>query len=287
MSAILEFIERAVTEVRTEATTAEIALCVGVVALAVIVASVIADRVRPPDSPARTALRRAVRGLAVVAVFVELSVHVAKSGWLTGADVAVLDWFVGHRSPGLTAIARAVTSVGSPAGVAIIGVLLAGFLGWRRRSVLPTVLILGIVVVAAAASTITKLVVGRARPAPMYQLMTETDLSYPSGHVTGTAALAGAVLLVYLGAKPTVLRGTAAALLATVVVLVVALTRLYLGVHWLTDVVGGSLLGSAVVLLGAAVQPYLRSRSPRRPVAGPAIAAAPSCQSEQSEYSRL
>jgi undecaprenyl-diphosphatase len=72
-------------------------------------------------------------------------------------------------------------------------------------------------------------------------LVTETDFSFPSGHVTGTVALVGATLVVVTFTRT---RARVAALaLAVFVVTLVAGTRLYLGVHWLTDVVAGAIFG--------------------------------------------
>ncbi|MFQ6397970.1 phosphatase PAP2 family protein [Nocardia sp. KC 131] len=265
MSTIVDLIAPTVSEVSTEAATAEIAVWIGVVSVAVIVASLLSDRLRPTDDLAQSTVRRAARAVAVIVMFVELSVQVSASGWLIGADTSTLHWFTGHRSSGWTMIARAITTAGDPAGLAVISLLFASFLAWRLRSMVPMVLILGVVAVASTASTISKVVVGRTRPPGAVQLMTETDFSYPSGHVTGTAALAGAVLLVYLGARPRILRAIAATLLVVLVVAVVAVVRLYLGVHWLTDVIGGGLLGCSIVLIGAVVHPYLRSWLHRAP----------------------
>ncbi|WP_051182822.1 phosphatase PAP2 family protein [Nocardia vinacea] len=266
MPVIVDLIDRTISEVSTEAATAEIAVSTVVVGIAVIVASLLVDRFTPAQRLAQVTARRAVRAAAVIVMFIELSVQVSRSGWLTGADSTTLDWFTTHRSPVWTVTARAFTHAGDPAGLAVIGLLLAGLLVWRLRCAVPMVLILGTVAVASAASRISKVVVGRTRPPAVVQLMSQTDFSYPSGHVTGTAALAGSVLLAYLGARPAVWRRITAVLLVVVVVAMMAATRLYLGVHWLTDVIGGGLLGCSVVLIGAVLQPYLWAWLHRVPV---------------------
>jgi undecaprenyl-diphosphatase len=178
-------------------------------------------------------------GLAFVA-------HSAHSG--TAFDHCVLDWFVAHRQAWLTTIAIVVTDIGSPAAIVVLAFVASALIWWRMRATVDAIVALGTVGLASVVSTVTKIVVGSERPPAATQLLAETDHSFPSGHVTGTVALLG-ILAVVLGQRwgrtPQLLGLTAVA------GLIVAATRLYLGVHWLSDVVGGALLGSAAVLLGS------------------------------------
>jgi membrane-associated phospholipid phosphatase len=187
------------------------------------------------------ALLVAFVGLAVVA-------HRAKHG--TALDHRVLGWLVEHRGGALTTAAIAITNAGSPVAMAVLAGLAAVILWWRRS---PRT---GIVVVATLAcatgvSTLTKALVGAQRPPRATQLILEVDPSYPSGHVTGTLALVGIVAVVVGRGRSLAIR-TALAVGVASITLMVALTRLYLGVHWLFDVVGGCLLGGAAVLVGSA-----------------------------------
>jgi membrane-associated phospholipid phosphatase len=205
-----------------------------------------ARMIEPTDS-ARSA--PATTMLAVLVSFFVASgivAHVAAAG--TAADHAVLAWMVAHRHPQLTSSAIAVTTLGSPSGVAILAVVAAAMSWWRMKTARPAILILMTVAAAGAVSTLTKVVVGAHRPPHAVQLITETDPSFPSGHVTGTLALLGAVAVVVRHhARPAASMLMTA--MAAVVSAVVALTRLYLGVHWLTDVVGGLLLGATATVL--------------------------------------
>lgn len=166
----------------------------------------------------------------------------------TGLDHEVLAWMANHRTPGLTSLAIAVTTVGSPVGVAAIAVVVAGLSWWRRGSPRSAILILTTLAVAGAVSTLSKIIVGAHRPIQAVQLVVETDPSFPSGHVTGTLALMGAMAVV-IGHHSGRAVSAATIVVATVVTAAVALTRLYLGVHWVTDVAGGLLLGGSAVVL--------------------------------------
>ena len=198
-------------------------------------------------------------GAVLVSLFVALGVvvHVAAAG--ATLDHAVLAWMVNHRHPGLTWLAIAVTNVGSPVGVAVITVGAAAVSRWRVGSARPAILILTTLAVAGAVSTLTKLIVGAHRPARAVQLVVETDPSFPSGHVTGTLALLGALAVVigHHGGRAVSVTVIALAAAGTVAV---AFTRLYLGVHWVTDIVGGLLLGAAAVV--SAYVAYRRMMGP-------------------------
>jgi undecaprenyl-diphosphatase len=145
--------------------------------------------------------------------------------------------------------------------MALLAVLAGAILWWRRRSPLPGLVVIATLAVASGSSTLTKAVVGAQRPPRQLQLLIEVDPSFPSGHVTGTMALLGIVAVVVGNARSRTVR---IALVSGVVLAtaVVALTRLYLGVHWPTDVAGGFLLGGAAVLVGSAA---LGAVAPRRP----------------------
>ena len=268
--------ETLITEIVTEVATAEIAIWTAAVATAVTVFSVYAQRRARSEANVPAILGWAsVRIAALIAVFVVLASQVVQSGWLTGADTATLDWFLAHRSAVWTTLAVAVTTVGGPAGVALIATVLAAGIGWQHRAIGPAMVVLSPVALAATASTLIKLAVGRERPPMAAHLMTETDFSFPSGHVTATSALAGAVLLVVwmepAASKHT--RSTATKVVATsaavAVVVAVMVTRLYLGVHWLTDVVAGAVLGTTAVLATALVVTAVRLRPDREPSEAP------------------
>ena len=120
-----------------------------------------------------------------------------------------------------------------------------------RRSWRPAVELVTAYAVAVLAHAIVAAAVERARPPATDWLVPADGWAYPSGHTTQVTALCLALLLVG-GPRVSGRVRIAAAAAATTVVLSVAVSRVYLGVHWMTDVLGGLVLGVATVAALAA-----------------------------------
>ena len=219
----------------------------------------------------------AMRVAGLVTALTGLTLGVRGHGWLTGLDTATTSWFVAHQSGGFDAAALVITDLGSPVATAAAGVICGALLCWRARSVVPGVVVVGTVAAATLASTLLKTVVGRPRPPVELQLVLETDHSFPSGHVTGTAALLG-MIAVCVGVGRSRIVGAWLAGLVIAGVLLVAVSRVYLGVHWLTDVAAGALLAAVFVTIGAAVFGALNTRSGQHGTAPSVTAPAKACR---------
>ncbi|MFL6087315.1 MAG: phosphatase PAP2 family protein [Mycobacterium sp.] len=198
-----------------------------------------------------------VAGLLTILTGLVLAIH--RPGWVPELDTATTSWTVAHRSMGFDVAALVITDLSSPAATAA-GLICAALLSWRARSRVPGIVVIGTVSAAALASTALKAVVDRPRPPLQWQLVLETDPSFPSGHVTGTAALLGiTAVCVGMGRSRTVRACLAGGVVTGV--LVIAATRLYLGVHWLTDVTAGAILAAVFVTIGTTVLAALHDRS--------------------------
>ena len=118
---------------------------------------------------------------------------------------------------------------------------------------------------ASVTETAMKQVVGRGRPPAFARLLTETDPSFPSGHTTGTAAVFMTIALVAIPALRTRTARLVVVLAAGTVAAAVGLARMVLGVHWLTDVAAGWLLGSAWAIRVTLLLPSAERRLVDRP----------------------
>ncbi len=193
-----------------------------------------------------------VRAAGLLMGLVVIALQVSQHGWLVDVDNAVTAWLVGHRTPAANQIALMVTNAFGPAETACAAALVAAVAVVRFRCFLSGLTVVVAVGGASALCTAMKLLLARNRPPVGIQETLETDYSFPSGHVTGTVALIG-MLVVVVGMHQSDAVNRWLACAAVVVVAAVALSRLYLGVHWLTDVLAGVLLGAAAVEIGAAM----------------------------------
>jgi len=165
-------------------------------------------------------------------------------------DQPVLDWLVAHRTPAWTAVLAAITFVSGPV-VLPIAVGVGCFLWGRvRQEWWRPLLLAGAMVAASLLGLTVKGLVDRPRPPSETMLIpgAEHTASFPSGHTLGTATLLLVAGYLVCSRDPTPGRIIAWGAATVVGTVLVALSRLYLGYHFLTDVVAA--VGLAVAVLG-------------------------------------
>lgn len=169
--------------------------------------------------------------------------------WLAALDTSVADWFGAHRSRRRDQQAAGVFGyIGRPVHVLVVAAVCGTLLSLRARSAIPLIGVTGAVGLGVVVEQTLKAVIGRtASTGPLV----DYPHSFPSGHVTGTAALLGTIA-VFLGAGANRAVRTALAALVVAAVVAVAVLALYTGAHTLSDVIGGMLLGGAIVALSTA-----------------------------------
>jgi membrane protein DedA with SNARE-associated domain len=156
-------------------------------------------------------------------------------------DGPVERFFVEHRDPALTTVMRIITQFGG--GIVVASVLGAAAVVayMRTRSPRWAAFFSATLVGALALDDVVKFLVGRPRPTSS-QLVEVSGSAFPSGHATAAAAMCAA-LAYTLTRRSGWRRAVWIWAAALVVASLVAVSRVYLGVHWLTDVGGGMVLG--------------------------------------------
>ncbi|HEY7857171.1 MAG TPA: phosphatase PAP2 family protein [Candidatus Nanopelagicales bacterium] len=189
--------------------------------------------------------------LGCTAVFLVLSAAIsAGSAWLAGFDsrwsTQFFSFAVDHT--GLQPVVRLATALGNGWTVTLVTTAAVIWCATRRSWALGLWLV-AVVAGSAVLSTLVKNGFSRARPATEGLLASAHGFSFPSGHSQAATVTYSAVVLVvgWQLARPGPLARRVSAALVVVVVGAVGLSRILLGVHWPTDVLGGWLLGSAWV----------------------------------------
>lgn len=163
-------------------------------------------------------------------------------------ETAVNVWFVARRSAGLTPVALAASQLGQTETVIGLCVLLVAVIWWRTRqwwlAAVPAIA----VATQAAVFLVASAVVGRDRPHVELLERAPPTSSFPSGHTGASIALYVTAALLARRIGRAWVR-VPAVVLACAVPLLVAVARLYLGMHHLSDVLAGALNGAVCVWL--------------------------------------
>lgn len=196
-------------------------------------------------------LTMAVGGTLIVAMALlgaEVYSDVVDDEGLASMDIPALDYAQSLRNPGLDAFVTGFTNIGGGIGMPILATILTAWLTFLSRSWRPLLLVGGAAAVSTAATTLGKRLVGRTRPdhseaVPPY----EDSPSFPSGHTLNTTVVIG-VLVYLICLQFQVLSARITAITAgAVFIIAMGLSRVFLGHHWLTDVIAGWTLGLAWV----------------------------------------
>ncbi len=185
--------------------------------------------------------------------FVDLAelVH-AKSPVLQAIDLQWHDWAVSERYTGATTFFAIMSVIGGPVFLGVVAGLLAGWILIERRYRWAAYLI---VTTGGGALLLTELkrYFERARPVLAEQLRRAHGYSFPSGHAMGSTVVIGALTYLAIRVLPHWKQKAAAIAFAITFVIAVAASRVYLGVHWLSDIgagIAGGLLWVMTTTLG-------------------------------------
>ncbi len=220
----------------------------------------LARRLRPP---ARFVIGRLTPGglglefttlvaVLAVALYVVIAYAVVVSGspGPTPGDSTAADLAADLRAPWLTDVARAVTQLGSAAVTLPLTALAAVLLAIRRRWVEAAVVVSATALLYAG---VQELKDATDRPRPPGGLVGASGSAFPSGHAAHAILYPWLALTLAVRLRPRMAGGTALLVAGVALAVLVGLSRVYLGVHYLSDVSGGWALGVAAFAACAAV----------------------------------
>lgn len=196
---------------------------------------------------------------AATAMFGAIAEDVVSAASITLLDVRIAHWLHAHASTGLTGFMLGVTYLHGVAGIAVLSALF-GIVLWRRHARYWALALAIAVAGGALLNVAMKTIFHRARPSFDDPLLTLLTYSFPSGHTVGSTAFYGMVAS-YLYAQVNGWAARSAIVLgAILMVLLVGASRMYLGVHYFSDVLGAMAEGAAWLALTITAVSTLRRR---------------------------
>lgn len=201
----------------------------------------------------------AIAGVYVAFIFAGLIEEVYETEEIRAIDDAVFALVAPLRLPGLVGFFSSITHAGDFENLVIVAAVATGFL-WAHgpgRYIAP-------LWIAIAGSQITtwagKFVIARPRPDFILDV-TAWSPSFPSGHATGAMAVYGLIAYVIARDLPSVRQRFEVAFWSAVLIATVAFSRIFLNVHYPTDVAAGLLVGVFWIIVGVTVAELGRHRA--------------------------
>jgi undecaprenyl-diphosphatase len=202
--------------------------------------------------------------VASVAVFREIAEAVGEQDDIARFDVHVAQWFNTHAFEPLTTFMLGFTHVHGIIGMSVASSLLALWF-WRRNA---PYWLLSVAIAAPGGMLINVLLKNTyARPRPLFDepLLTLVTYSFPSGHTAASTLFYGLIASYVVTTSPSWRRRVAAMAFAAVMVALVAFSRVYLGAHYVSDVLAAMAYSAGwLAVCIAAVSTLRRRRAARR-----------------------
>ncbi len=183
-------------------------------------------------------------------VLVSFAIAIGREPGPTPGDTTAIELVEGLRTGWLTDMAKATTALGSGAFTWALTAVCAVFLAIRRRWTEFAVLLAGMTLLSVGSHEI-KLAVDRPRPPE--PLIGTSGSSFPSGHAAHSVLYVWLAVTIVMRLRPGMARGAAVVAAGVALTALVGLSRVYLGVHYLSDVSAGWALGAAAFSFCGAV----------------------------------
>lgn len=223
--------------------------------------------------PARPSTRRAADSLLwVVAMWIVVTsgmlivgntiTVLIDGGSVVGFDERASEWLASHRTKRLNWFTSGATYLANTEGIVVVAVAFVATTLMRKRGAYGAVALIGLAF-ELSAFLVTTFIVGRDRPDVERLNSTPSTYSFPSGHTAATVVLYGALVLYVMSTTARAWVRAAGWVGVVLVACVVGFARVYRGMHFVTDVAGGAMLGALALFVAWHTMAFLRE-SPRR-----------------------
>lgn len=174
-------------------------------------------------------------------------------------DTAVIGFVQGLEAPWLTSIMKVFTWIGSGnvvASIALIGFIVLYFL---LRYRLQAILLIAVVAGSVSLNRALKVYFKRERP-EIHRIMDANGFSFPSGHSMMAFALYAIIAYIAWRNVKTPMRRVVLVLFTAFMIITIGTSRIYLGVHYPSDIVGGFAASALWVTIAISVYAYFQNR---------------------------
>ncbi|WP_462421887.1 phosphatase PAP2 family protein [Salinicoccus sp. Marseille-QA3877] len=202
-----------------------------------------------------------VTGCIFLLIFLGISIGViTEKQWVYTFDITWINFIQSFITPPLTAVVSILTDIGGVREIIFLTILVTVFL-FLRKWYAAGLWLGGTVLFSTVILTFIKIFVGRERP-DILVIATEQSQSFPSGHSTLSTVFYGLLGFTFITLAKKTSQKIIIAATASLIIGFVMLSRIYLGAHFPSDVLGGLSFGSASTLISLYVYqfslPYLQ-----------------------------
>lgn len=202
---------------------------------------------------------------AIITAFIfGIFADIVREGATQPFDEAVLRWFEARRSPALDDLMMHITTLGDGVVIIMLALVAAVFLWLTDHRWSVYILLVGMIG-GKVLNTLLKAAFDRRRPSVVEWVYEVTSPSFPSGHAMGAFITYGTVAYLVARLEPTPALRRATWLFTMLVIVAIGISRVYLGVHYPSDVFAGFLAGFAWLAFVASSVKALQFFAARRP----------------------